>query len=96
MVPADQLDAFIAIFEEARYSDHDIGPSHRDRAISTLNEITKSLALALGDGGMITRTEDHESKLYGGLTKAGEFVAADGTVKQAGIDDNAENSNFKI
>ena len=96
MVPADQLDAFVAIFEEARYSDHDIGPSHRDRAIATLNEITKSLALALGDGGMITRTEDHEAKLYGGLTKAGEFVAADGTVKQAGIDDNAENSNFKI
>ena len=96
MVPAGQLDAFVAIFEEARYSDHDIGPSHRDRAIATLNEITKSLALALGDGGMITRTEEHEAKLYGGLTKAGEFVAADGTVKQAGIDDNAENSNFKI
>ena len=52
--------------------------------------------MALGDGGMITRTEDHESKLYGGLTKAGEFVAADGTVKQAGIDENADNSNFKI
>ena len=96
MVPADQLDAFIAIFEEARYSDHEIGPSHRDRAIATLNEITKSLAMALGDGGMITRTEDHESKLYGSLTKAGEFVAADGTVKQAGIDENADNSNFKI
>ena len=96
MVPADQLDAFIAIFEEARYSDHEIGPSHRDRAIATLNEITKSLAMALGDGGMITRTEEHESKLYGGLTKAGEFVAADGTVKQAGIDENADNSNFKI
>ena len=96
MVPADQLDAFVAIFEEARYSDHEIGPSHRDRAIATLNEITKSLAIALGDGGMITRTEAHDSKLYGGLTKAGEFVAADGTVKQAGIDDNADNSNFKI
>ena len=96
MVPADQLDAFVAIFEEARYSDHDIGPSHRDRAISTLNEIAKSLALALGDGGMITRTEAHDAKLYSGLTKAGEFVAADGTVKQAGIDDNADTSNFKI
>ena len=44
---------------------------------------------------MITRTEEHEAKLYGGLTKAGEFIA-DGTVKQAGIDDNADNSNFKI
>jgi hypothetical protein len=96
MVPADQLDSFIAIFEEARYSDHEIGPSHRDRAIETLNAITQSLSIALGDGGMITRGEQHESKLYGGLTKAGEFVAADGTVKQAGVDDNAEASDFKI
>ena len=96
MIPTDQLDAFIAIFEEARYSDHDIGPSHRDRAVSTLNEITKSLTIALGDGGMITRGAEHEATLYGGLTKAGEFIAADGTVKQAGIDDNAETSNFKI
>ena len=96
MLPADQLDAFIAIFEEARYSDHDIGPSHRDRAVSTLNEITKSLTIALGDGGMITRGAEHEATLYGGLTKAGEFIAADGTVKQAGIDENAETSNFKI
>ena len=96
MVPADQLDAFVAIFEEARYSDHEIGPSHRDRAISTLNAITQSLSMALGDGGMITRGEQHEAKLYDGLTKAGEFVAADGTVKQAGIDENADTSNFKI
>ena len=36
------------------------------------------------------------TNLYGGLTKAGEFVAADGSVKQAGIDDNADTSNFKI
>ena len=96
MLPAGQLDAFIAIFEEARYSDHDIGPSHRDRAVSTLNEITKSLTIALGDGGMITRGAEHEATLYGGLTKAGEFIAADGTVKQAGVDENAETSNFKI
>ena len=45
---------------------------------------------------MITRTEAHESNLYSGLTKAGEFVAADGSVKQAGIDENADTSNFKI
>ena len=96
MVPADQLDDFLAIFEEARYSDHEIGPSHRDRAIATLNAIAQSLSMALGDGGMITRSDQHEAKLYGGLTKAGEFVAADGTVKQAGIDDNADQSNFKI
>ena len=54
------------------------------------------LSIALGDGGMITRGEQHEAKLYDGLTKAGEFVAADGTVKQAGIDENADTSNFKI
>ena len=96
MVPADQLDSFIAIFEEARYSDHEIGPSHRDRAIETLNVIAQSLSMALGDGGMITRGEQHEATLYGGLTKAGEFVAADGSVRQAGIDDDAEQTNFKI
>ena len=96
MVPADQLDSFIAIFEEARYSDHEIGPSHRDRAIETLNVISQSLSMALGDGGMITRGEQHEAKLYGGLTKAGEFVASDGSVRQAGIDDDAEQTNFKI
>jgi len=52
--------------------------------------------MALGDGGMITRGDQHESKLYGGLTKAGEFIAADGSVKQAGIDEGNEQSNFKI
>ncbi|HIF46242.1 MAG TPA: DUF4129 domain-containing protein [Candidatus Poseidoniales archaeon] len=96
MVPADQLDGFIAIFEEARYSDHEIGESHRDRATQTLGAITQSLAMALGDGGMITRGDGNEAKLYGNLTKAGEFVAADGTVKQAGIDEDAESTNFKI
>ena len=52
--------------------------------------------MALGDGGMITRTDEHEAKLYGGLTKAGEFVASDGSVRQAGIDEDTEQSNFKI
>ncbi len=96
MVPADQLDAFVAIFEEARYSDHDIGPSHRDRAVQTLGAITQSLAMALGDGGMITRGDHHEAKLYSGHTKAGEFVASDGTVRQAGVDENADQTTFKI
>jgi hypothetical protein len=96
MVPADQLDGFIAIFEEARYSDHEIGPSHRDRAIQTLNAIAQSLSMALGDGGMITRGEEHDAKLYGGLTKAGEFVAADGTVRQAGLADGTDDTDFKI
>ena len=96
MIPADQLDGFIAIFEEARYSDHEIGPSHRDSAIQTLNAITQSLSTALGDGGMITRGEQHDAKLYDGLTKAGEFIASDGTVRQAGLDTDEEQSNFKI
>ena len=45
---------------------------------------------------MITRGEQHDANLYGGLTKAGEFVAADGTVRQAGLDEGEEQSNFKI
>ena len=52
--------------------------------------------MALGDGGMITRGEEHDSSLYGGLTKAGEFIAADGSVRQAGLADTAEEANFKI
>ena len=96
MVPAEQLDDFLAIFEEARYSDHEIGPSHRDRATQTLGAITQSLAMALGDGGMITRRAEHEAKLYVGHTKAGEFVAADGSVMIAGVNEDAEQTNFKI
>ena len=61
-----------------------------------MNVIAQSLSMALGDGGMITRGEQHEATLYGGLTKAGEFVASDGSVRQAGIDDDAEQTNFKI
>ena len=96
MVPSDQLGEFLSIFEEARYSDHDIGPSHRDRAVETLGAISQSLTIALGDTGMINRTEEDTGKLYDQLTKAGEFKTADGTVIQAGIDEEAEQSNFKI
>ena len=96
MVPADQLGEFLSIFEEARYSDHDIGPSHRDRAMQTLGAISQSLDMALGDAGMIARSEEDTGKLYDQLTKAGEFKTADGTVIQAGLDSEAEQSNFKI
>ena len=51
MVPADQLSAFLSIFEEARYSDHTIDASHRDRALETLNAIVQSLTVALGEEG---------------------------------------------
>ena len=46
MVPSEQLDAFLTIFEEARYSDHTIDASHRDRAVATLGMIQHSLTVA--------------------------------------------------
>ena len=93
MVPSEQLDAFLTIFEEARYSDHTIDASHRDRAVATLGMIQQSLTVALGEGMMVKRFDD--VNLYNNQTKAGEFVAADGSVRQAGIADG-EGSNFKI
>jgi len=57
MVPADQLSAFLSIFEEARYSDHTIDASHRDRALQTLNAIVQSLTVALGEEGSVSRKE---------------------------------------
>ena len=93
MVPSEQLDAFLTIFEEARYSDHTIDASHRDRAVATLGMIQQSLTIALGEGMLVKRYED--VNLYNNQTKAGEFVAADGSVRQAGLADG-EDSNFKI
>ncbi len=88
MVPADQLNDFIAIFEEARYSDHNIGPSHRDGAIQTLQAITSSLTMSLGETGVIMRSEEHSAKLYDEQVKAGSFVDAEGNTKIAGITDS--------
>jgi hypothetical protein len=93
MVPSEQLDAFLTIFEEARYSDHTIDASHRDRAVATLGMILQSLNVALGEGMMVKRFDD--VNLYDNQIKAGEFVAADGSVRQAGIVDG-QDSNFKI
>ena len=93
MVPAEQLSDFLSIFEEARYSDHTIDASHRDRAMQTLQTIVSSLTVALGEEGSVTRKE--LVGLYDKQTKAGEFVAADGTVRQAGIVEG-EGSDFKI
>ena len=42
---------------------------------------------------LVKRYED--VNLYNNQTKAGEFVAADGSVRQAGLADG-EDSNFKI
>ncbi|MDG1858767.1 MAG: DUF4129 domain-containing protein, partial [Emcibacteraceae bacterium] len=47
MVPSDQMDDFLSIFEEARYSEHTIDATHRDRAIQTLNTITNSEVTSL-------------------------------------------------
>jgi len=94
MVPTEQLDGFLTIFEEARYSDHNIGVEHRDKALVTLNAISSSLTLALGEEGMIGRKD--LVNLYDIQTKAGEFVAADGSLRQAGLDDGDENSGFSL
>ena len=93
MVPSDQLDLFLSVFEEARYSDHNIDESHRDKALTTLDAIARSLTVALGEGGMVERKE--LVNLYDKQTKAGEFVAADGTVRQAGIVEG-EGTDFKL
>jgi len=93
MVPSEQLDGFLTIFEEARYSDHTIDASHRDRALHTLDAIIRSLTMALGEGVLVKRYED--VNLYDNQVKAGEFVAADGSVRQAGIVEG-EGTDFKI
>ena len=93
MVPVDQLDDFLSIFEEARYSEHTIDATHRDRAMQTLGAITNSLTMALGEESVVKRVD--VSSIYDNLTKAGEFVASDGTVRQAGIVEG-ENTDFKI
>jgi len=93
MVPTDQMDDFLSIFEEARYSEHTIDATHRDRAIQTLNAITNSLTMSLGEESVVKRVDI--ASLYENQTKAGQFVAADGTVRQAGIVEG-EGSDFKI
>ena len=93
MVPSEQLDGFLTIFEEARYSDHTIDASHRDRALQTLDTIVRTLTMSLGEGVLVKRYED--VSLYDNQTKAGEFVAADGSTRQAGIVEG-EGTDFKI
>ncbi len=95
MATADQLDAFLSIFEEARYSDHQITVSHRDKAIQTLQGITTSISLALGEQ-QLSRSEEHDATIHAEQVKAGQFTTADGTVKQAGLEDNAEANDFSL
>ena len=96
MVPSDQLDDFLTIFEEARYSDHTIDASHRDRALGTLGAIQGSLTRALGEEAVEASVRKEVVNLYDKQTKAGEFVAADGSVRQAGQDDGQDDSGFSI
>jgi plastocyanin len=92
--PGD-LDEFFSIFEEARYSDHEIGADQRDRAIATLQSIVNHMTASLGDS-MLNRAYSNESGLYGTITKAGEFVDSEGQIRIAGIDDENQNDDFRI
>jgi acyl-CoA synthetase (NDP forming) len=78
---------------EGEGSEHTIDATHRDRAIQTLNGITNSLTMSLGEESVVKRVD--VASLYENQTKAGQFVAADGTVRQAGIVEG-EGSDFKI
>jgi hypothetical protein len=93
ITPPHELDAFLSLFEEARYSDHNIGAAQRDRAIQTLQAIVNSLTLALGEV-QLSRSAV-ESDLYDNLTKAGEFVDSEGNVRQAGLEEEGAD-NFSL
>ncbi len=95
IVPPEEIDSFFSIFEEARYSDHDIGSEERDRAIQIFQSMIGRMNRSLGDS-LLTREAIGESSLYGPSVKAGQFVDADGNVRFAGVDDTEENDGFKI
>ena len=95
MTPPEDLDVLFSIFEEARYSDHEIGADQRDRAIDALQSIINHLSNALGDS-MLSRSSVTESNLYGSVVKAGEFVDSDGQTRIAGIDDEDQRDGFSL
>jgi len=95
VAPPEDLNELFSIFEEARYSDHEIGAAQRDRAIAALQGIVNSLTAALGDS-MLSRSNIDESTLYGTVTKAGEFVDAEGETRIAGIDEDTPDDGFRI
>jgi len=95
VIPPEELDQFFSIFEEARYSDHDIGSDQRERAIQVLSSMVSRMNSSLGDS-MLTRTSSNESTLYAPSIKAGQFVDADGNIRYAGVDDSAEDEGFRI
>jgi hypothetical protein len=95
VIPPEELDLFFSLFEEARYSDHDIGSGQRDRAIQVFQSIIGRMNNALGDS-MLSRAATSESKLYASSTKAGQFVDSEGQVRFAGIDDSVDDEGFRI
>ena len=95
ITPPSDLDTLFSIFEEARYSDHEIGADQRDRAIEALQSIINHLGNALGES-MLNRTSTVESGLYGSVVKAGEFVDSEGQTRIAGVDDNEQRDGFSL
>ena len=95
ITPPEDLDILFSIFEEARYSDHEIGADQRDRSIDALQSIINHLSNALGES-MLNRTSVTESDLYGSVVKAGEFVDSDGQTRIAGIDDEDQKDGFTL
>jgi hypothetical protein len=95
IAPPEDLGELFSIFEEARYSDHEIGADQRDRAIVALQAIVNHLTAALGDS-MLSRSYVDESTLYGAVIKAGEFVDSEGQTRIAGIDEDSPDDGFRI
>ena len=95
ITPPEDLDTLFSIFEEARYSDHEIGADQRDRAMEALQSIINHLSNSLGES-MLSRTASTESGLYGSVVKAGSFVDSEGQTRIAGIDDDDERDGFSL
>ena len=95
ITPPEDLDTLFSIFEEARYSDHEIGADQRDRAMEALQSIINHLSNSLGES-MLNRTSSTESGLYGSVVKAGSFVDSEGQTRIAGIDDDDERDGFSL
>ena len=94
--PPEDLSEFFSIFEEARYSDHEIGADQRDRAIAALQNIISHLSKSLGES-MLSRIRSEGMTMYGASTKAGSFVDSEGQVRIAGTDESSEEQvGFKI
>ena len=95
VIPPEEMNVFFSIFEEARYSDHEIGSDQRDRAIQVLQQMITRITNALGEN-MLNRSSVNESGLYGAAIKAGEFIDSDGNVRVAGAEDESDNNDFRI